>query len=54
MSVWGPGYWWMELDEDGEPTGHICSAYYGESDRPMQGTWILVGQIMVVNGIVVK
>lgn len=37
-------YWrqyWIELDKDGEPTGHICSAFY-RGDRPMEGNWILV------------
>ena len=40
--ILGKGYYWIEADEDGEYTGNMCSAYYGESDKPTVGNWILV------------
>ena len=41
----GLGYWWMQVDSDGMPTGHICSAFYGDNDKPMEGNWILVRNV---------
>ena len=40
--ILGLGHWWMEVDSDGMPTGSICSAFYGESDKPVEGKWVLV------------
>jgi hypothetical protein len=40
--VLGPGYWWLEVDENGVITGNICSAYYGTSDKPIEGIWKLI------------
>ena len=40
-----PRDYWIEIDEDGLPTGHACSAYYGVNDKPMEGTWILVREV---------
>ena len=47
MTVLGEGFYWLEIDEDGLPTGHACSAYYGGSDKPLDRKregykWILV------------
>ena len=45
--VLGPGYWWIQVDEDGEYTGHICSAWYGLADKPVEGIWVLVKRVEV-------
>lgn len=41
-TVLGNGHYWIEIDEDDLPTGSACSAYYGESDKPMSGNYVLV------------
>lgn len=43
--VLGKGHYWVEVDSDEEYTGNICSAYYGESDKPTVGIWILVKKV---------
>ncbi len=43
-----PRRYWLEIDpETGNPTDQVCWAYYGESDRPIEGYWILVEEIAV-------
>jgi hypothetical protein len=37
----------MRVDGDGEPTGHVCSAWYGDADKPMDGEWVLVKTVAV-------
>lgn len=43
--ILGEGHWWIQVDDDGMPTNHICSAYYGDSDKPTVGKWILVKKV---------
>lgn len=41
-----PDHYWIQLDPDSRnPTGKICHGYYGLSDKPMDGLWILVKQV---------
>ena len=38
-----PDHYWLELNpETGNPTGEACHAYYGLSDRPTVGFWVMV------------
>ena len=46
MTVLGPGHYWIEVDKDGEYTGNMCSAYYGHSDKPIEGVWKLVKEVL--------
>lgn len=42
------GHYWLEIGKDGLPTGHVCSGYYGENDRPKDRKgkkWILVKKV---------
>lgn len=42
-----PRRYWLEVDlETGNPTGEVCWAYYGEADRPIEGCWILVEEVV--------
>jgi len=41
----GKGHYWIEINDAGDYTGHICSAYYGEADKPTEGIWILVSKV---------
>ena len=49
MSKVYPDHYWVEISAlDSElkhTTGEVCSAYYGESDKPVQGIWILVKKV---------
>ncbi len=32
---------WVEIDADCMPTGNICSAYYGDADKPkLESNWL--------------
>lgn len=41
-----PREYWVEIEPDtGNPTGHICWAYY-LNDKPQKGNWILVKEVV--------
>jgi len=42
-------HYWIELDPDGNPTGHVCHGHYGISDKPMEGFWIFVKQVEITD-----
>lgn len=45
-----PKHYWLEVDpETKNPTGQVCWAYYGQSDKPTDGYWILVEQVEAPN-----
>lgn len=40
--------YWLEVNpETMLPTGKACSAYFGLSDKPIEGYWLLVEEISV-------
>lgn len=46
MTSFGPKYYWMEVDpETKNPTGEVCWVFYGFSDKPTEGYWILVKEV---------
>lgn len=48
MIIYGDGYYWLSVDYvTGNPTGEACWAYYGLSDKPTEGNWILVKEAYI-------
>ena len=41
-----PGHYWLLIDPETElpsnEPGSACSAYYGLSDKPVEGNWVMV------------